>query len=73
MHVQKQGRLKGSFKGWRRGNVFEFASGGGNWEQVSHEYHYHYAYQPSATLFQDGSKHYLQVEGMSDRVEVRRL
>jgi hypothetical protein len=42
------------------------------WQQVEDRYQFRSAYQPKAKLLRDGSKHYLEVEGMDDMVEVTR-
>lgn len=67
-----EGNLKGSFKGWKRGAIFEFANGS-KWEQVSSEYAYQYAYSPNATVVEDGSRHFIQVDCLASKVEVKRL
>lgn len=73
MSIVKEGRLKGSFRGFKnRDTVFEFF-GGGLWRQNEYKYHYHYAYMPGARVIADGSRYILHVDGMSDTVEVKRL
>lgn len=37
------------------------------------KYNYHYAYMPRAKVTQDGVCYILEVEGMSDSVEVRKV
>ena len=70
--VIEEGQLKGAFKGFKnRDTVFEFY-GGRKWRQAEYKYHYHYAYMPRAKVIQDGGRHILHVEGMTESVEVRR-
>jgi hypothetical protein len=42
------------------------------WQQDEDRSQFRSAYQPKARLLRDGSKHYLEVEGMDDMVEVKR-
>ena len=72
MDVVEEGRLKGSFKGFKnRDTVFEFC-GGRKWKQAEYKYHYHYAYMPHARVVEKNGDTYLEVDGMSDQVLVRR-
>ena len=62
--------MKGAFKGFHnRETVFEFV-GGGKWRQSAYKYHYHYAYMPSARVVSRDGAYHLEVDGMSDSVEV---
>jgi len=70
--IVEQGRLKGSFKGFKnRDTLFEFAHGK-TWRQAEYKYNYHYAYMPEAKVVQDGVECLLYVEGMDEPVRVRR-
>lgn len=71
--IVEEGQLKGAFNGFKdAGTVFEFFAGR-KWQQAAYKYHYHYAYMPRAKVIQEGSRYMLQVEGMNDSVEVRRM
>lgn len=71
--IIEDGQLKGSFKGFKnRETIFEFY-GGRKWQQAEYKYNYHYAYMPRAKVVEKGGRYVLEVEGMSDSVEVRRL
>lgn len=73
MRVLEKGQLKGSFRGFRnRETIFQFY-GGGKWRQKHYRYNYYYAYMPHAVVIEDRSGCHLQVEGMSDKVEVVRV
>ena len=73
MSIVEEGQLKGSFRGFhKRDTVFEFY-GGGKWRQREYKYNYHYAYMPHARVVDDGGGYRLEVDGMSDSVEVARL
>ena len=71
MKLVAESQIKGAFKGWNGNNVFQLVNGQA-WKQSHYKYHYHYAYRPKAKIWQDGSTHYLEVEGMSEMVEVRK-
>ena len=64
-------RIKGSFKGWKHGRVFELQYGE-FWKQTQMTYSYRYAYNPRADVVQRGGRDVLVVESMPDGVEVRR-
>lgn len=71
--VIEEGKLKGSFKGFKnRDTVFEFY-GGRRWRQAVYQYSYYYAYMPQAKVVQEGPNYMLYVEGMDNPVEVRRV
>jgi hypothetical protein len=72
LRIVVDGILEGSFYGFDGGRVFKFISGQ-IWEQAEYKYHYHYAYRPSAQIVEDKGNYYLQVNGMNDRVKVKKV
>lgn len=60
--------VDGSWSGWSGDTVVQMTDGS-VWKQAEYHYEYHYAYRPTATIF-NGK---LQVDGMSKAVNVRRL
>ncbi|MGW8169866.1 MAG: hypothetical protein ACWGHH_07680 [Sulfurovaceae bacterium] len=73
MGIVEEGQLKGSFKGFKnRDTVFQFY-GGRSWKQNEYKYYYHYAYMPYAKVVDNGGRYYLEVEGMNEKVEVKRV
>jgi hypothetical protein len=40
---------------------------------VNYLYQYQYLYRPRACIVEDGGRQYLEVEGMGERIEVRRV
>lgn len=65
-----QGVLSSSFNGFEGlDTVFVFMDGA-RWRQASPKVHLHRTFMPEARIFQDYNKYYIQVEGMSDAVEV---
>jgi hypothetical protein len=72
MDIIIESQIKGAFTGWNKGRVFVLSKGfHKKWQQVEDRYQFRPAYQPKAKLLRDGSKHYLEVEGMDDMVEVK--
>ncbi len=68
--IVEDGQLRGSFRGFKnRDTVFQF-TGGSKWKQAEYKYNYHYAYMPRAKVVQNGGRCILEVEGMTDTVEV---
>lgn len=73
MRVVHEGTLKGTFKGVKkRDKVFEFTDGS-IWKQNEYKYHYHYAYRPDAKVVEENCSYYLEVDGVSGSVEVKRV
>jgi hypothetical protein len=65
--------IEGQFRGWKSGRAYKLTNGE-IWEQVEYKYKYYYDIIPSprAIIWKDGSRFYLEVESMIDRVEVRK-
>lgn len=73
MDVVIESHIKGAFQGWDRGKVFVLDKGvHKKWQQIEDKYQFQSLYRPKARLLRDGSKFYLEVEGMEDSVEVKR-
>jgi len=73
MTVIEQGHLNGSFKGFKnRDTVFQFQKGG-TWKQSEYKYQYHYAYRPTARVFEEQGAHWLEGDGMNGSVQVVKL
>lgn len=71
MHVERDCYINGAFKGWTGRGAYELTDGS-VWVQSRYLYRYQYLYRPKARVVNDGGRYYLQVEGMEDRVQVRR-
>lgn len=71
MDLVVESHIDGAFRGWPGYGVFRLANGQ-VWKMVHYRYSYHYRYRPVAKVWRDGSKHFLDVEGMGEMVEVRR-
>ena len=72
MRVILESQIEGSFYGFEGESVFKFTNGQ-IWEQAEYKYLYHYAYRPSAQIVEDGGHHYLLVDGVRDRVLVKKV
>ena len=72
MEVKYDSKIVGEFNGWNGDDVYELINGS-KWELTRHKYKYRYKYRPKARILKDGSKYYLEVDGMDEMVEVRRV
>jgi hypothetical protein len=64
--------INGEFKGWEGESIYALMNGQ-VWQQSSYYYHYHYAYAPKVLIYQQSGSHYMQVQGVNQAVQVRRL
>lgn len=69
MKVLKDSVLSDEFEGWDEDMVYVFDDGT-KWTLASYKYSYTYSYRPKAKLLTDGSRYFLEVEGMGGPVEV---
>jgi hypothetical protein len=71
MQIICESRIDDEFQGWDGDNYYQLANGE-IWQQAQYKYSYHYAYRPNARILSDGSRFFLEVEEMSEPVEVKR-
>lgn len=67
-----ESRIDGEFNGWEGETIFKLQNGQ-VWQQVRYAYRYVYKYSPKVMIFPVGGGYELQVEGMTERIQVRRL
>jgi hypothetical protein len=72
MELKYDSRIEGEFKGWDGDAVFELTNGT-KWQQAKYKYKYKYKYRPKAKIWKDGSRYYLEVDCMSEKLQVRRV
>jgi hypothetical protein len=72
VNVISKGTIKGKFMGFKSHATFEFTDGQ-KWRQNDTKFLHHYAYNPEAEVTQKEGKFYLQVEDVSETVEVKRI
>jgi hypothetical protein len=73
VNVIHKGTIKGKFLGFKNSYTkFEFIDGQ-IWKQNENKFMHHYAYGPEAQIIFKDEKYYLEVKGISETVEVRRL
>lgn len=65
-------QIDDDFEGYDEGNLYEL-SNGQIWKQVDYNYSYSYAYRPDVVIFKDGTRYYMIVDGMKDKIEVERI
>lgn len=64
--------IKGSFHGWSGETLFRLGNGQ-YWVQARYAYRYHYAYRPKARISSINGKYIMEVQGMNDSIQVKRL
>lgn len=64
--------IEGDFEGFDDEQIFKLDNGQ-IWQQDEFKYHYHYAYRPSVTIYKSGFSYYMIVEGVTEKVKVKRL
>lgn len=69
MQIYKQSNIVDEFEGWDGDTVYELDDGS-QWQMSSYQHSYRYSYRPIATVWRDGGRYYLQVEGMNDMQQV---
>jgi len=72
MDLHVNSKIAGAFKGWTGRGTYKLVNGQ-YWQQTTYKYSYRYKYRPTAQVWRDGSRYYLQVDGMSTMVPVRRV
>ncbi len=71
MQLVAQSRIHGEFNGWNGQSMYQFQNGQ-RWKQAHYRYRYIYKYMPRAKVWRQGSRYYLEVEGMNEMIEVQR-
>jgi hypothetical protein len=70
--IIEEGPLKGVIKGFRnKETVFEFL-GGNRWIQAVYRKNCHDAFMPHAVIKDIGGRFYIEIDGIGDRIEVRK-
>jgi len=70
--IVEQGYLKGVITGFKnKETVFEFLDGN-RWIQAEYYKHCHDAFMPHAVIKDFGGRFYIEIEGINDKVEVRK-
>jgi hypothetical protein len=64
--------IDGEFTGWDGETVFRLQNGQ-IWQQAAYAYTYSYAYSPRVLIYAAGSGWHMQVEGVTDTIQVQRL
>jgi len=71
MRLVYDSHISGEFEGWDGDKVY-LLDNGSRWEMTSYRYSYRYSYRPRAQIWDDGGQFLLEVDGMSEKVRVRR-
>ncbi len=65
-------KVDGDFNGWDGKTIVKLINGQ-IWKQAEYRYEYHYAYMPSVSVYANGGRFWMKVEGTSQAVAVERL
>ena len=71
MELYSHSRIDGAFKGWTGRGAYKLVNGQ-IWVQKKYKYKHHHSFHPLARIWKDESHFFLDVEGMKDKIEVRR-
>jgi hypothetical protein len=72
MQLITQSRIEGEFEGFDGDRIYTLDNGQ-QWQQAHYKYRYVYKYRPVARIWNDGGKYTLDVEGMGEIIQVRRM
>lgn len=72
MHKYTSSYIRGDFYGWRGDAVYELEDKS-RWQLVAYSYDTQYVHRPKARVWHERGRYYLEVEGMDERKEVRRV
>ncbi|MDA2918779.1 hypothetical protein MYX76_04685 [Desulfobacterota bacterium AH_259_B03_O07] len=67
-----ESRIDDVFEGFDKDKIYSLENGQ-KWQQTKYQYKYVYNYRPKVTIWEDGDKYLLEIEGVGEMVEVRRL
>ncbi|MCL5999858.1 MAG: hypothetical protein M1546_27930 [Chloroflexi bacterium] len=67
-----ESQIAGIFRGWE-GNGMYILANGQVWKQAQYRYEQNSLLNPTARVWSDDDRFYLEVAGMPDRIEVRPL
>jgi hypothetical protein len=69
MKILADSYIHGSFRGWKGRTIYKLDNGQ-YWKQKIYAYYYQYAYHPRAIIWEDGSRYFLEVQGVNQKLEV---
>lgn len=72
MDLLFEGKLDGAFEGFNENKVFTFTNGQ-KWQQARYKYKYRYLYRPTARIWRDGSRYLIDVDGVGEMIQVRKI
>lgn len=66
----KKSQIRGRFRGYKKERLF-FLTDGTGWIQKEYKYWYHYAYNPTITIYEHGGRYFFAIDGQSEVAEVK--
>lgn len=67
-----ESHIEGEFHGWEGDTIFKLDNGQ-VWQQANYAYKYTYKYHPSVTIYKSDGRYEMQVDGMDDKISVKRI
>ena len=67
-----EGTLEGECNGWDGEPVFNFTNGS-KCQQATYRYKYFYKHRPRATIWQDGGRQLIEIDGALEMARVRKI
>jgi hypothetical protein len=71
MTLVSSSRVRGEFNGWDGDTIVELDNGE-RWQQARYKYKYSYRYRPQVKVWRSRGKYFMEVDGMEEKMEVRR-
>ena len=72
MDLIRETTIEGEFDGFDEDKIFTLTTGE-VFQQARYKYKYRYKYRPKVKVFRDGSKWFLDIDGMDEMIEVRKI
>lgn len=72
MTLVSDSRIDGTFTGCDGSSLYKLTNGQ-IWEQSRYMYRYRYRYRPQARVWSGSNGYFLQVDGMEELIQVRRV
>lgn len=73
MSIVLEGKIKGNFDGFKdMQTILEFTDGT-KWQQAEFKFVFHFSFMPKAKIIQEFGAYYLVVDGINERVKVKKV
>ncbi len=72
MEIEKESHIIGDFKGWRKNRIHKLDDGS-LWQQTGNRKQHSFFFRPIAKILHIGKNFLLDVEGMNERIAVKKI